>query len=240
MSDPRIAAPRPDDRPCPRISAIVPTWREAASIRDTVTACAAIADETIVADADSPDATASLAAAAGARVVQAPRGRGPQQNAGARVATGEVLLFVHADTLLPPAARPAICAAMADPTVLGGNFKLRFAPATRAARVYSLANHLRRRALGIYYGDSCIFVRRAVFDRLGGFADLPIFEDHEFVRRLESSGRTHYETAVLATTSSRRFATRPLRTLGIWAALQTLYTLGVPAARLSRMYEDIR
>lgn len=223
-----------------RISAVVPTWREAAVIADTVAACRQIADETIVADADSPDATATLAAAAGARVITSPRGRGPQQNAGARAATGDVLLFVHADTLLPPQARPAIVAALADPAIVGGNFKIVFSPATRAARVYSLANHLRRRALHIYYGDSCIFVRRAVFDRLGGFADLPIFEDHEFVRRLEAAGRTHYETGVLATTSSRRFLTRPLRTLGIWAALQAAYTLGVPAARLARMYEDIR
>jgi rSAM/selenodomain-associated transferase 2 len=228
------------DRTTPTISAIVPTWREAAVIARTVTTCAALADETIVADAGSPDATAAIAAAAGARVVRAPRGRGPQLNAGARAATGEVLLFIHADTELPPQARPAIAAALADPAVIGGNFKLRFAPATLAARIYSLGNHLRRRALGIYYGDSCIFVRRAIFERLGGFADLPIFEDHEFVRRLEAAGRTHYETAVLATTSSRRFLARPVRTLGIWALLQGLYTLGVPAHRLARLYEDIR
>jgi len=224
----------------PWLSAIVPTWREAGCIAATVASCNAIADETIVADADSPDGTAALAAAAGARVVLAPRGRGPQQNAGARAARGGVLLFVHADTTLPPGARAAIASALRDPAVVGGNFKLRFEPATAAARIYSLANHLRRRALRIYYGDSCIFVRRAVFERLGGFADLPIFEDHEFVARLEAAGRTHYETAVLATTSSRRFHAHPLRTLAVWGLLQGLHACGVPASRLAALYRDIR
>ena len=224
----------------PWLSAIVPTWREAEVIADTVAACVAVADETIVADAGSPDDTATLAAAAGARVIVAPRGRGPQQNAGARAATGEVLLFVHADTHVPVQARAAIATALADPTVLGGNFRLKFAPTTLAARVYGFANHMRRRALRLYYGDSCIFVRRAVFEQLGGFPDLPIFEDHAFVRRLEAAGRTHYETDVLVTTSSRRFLTRPIRTLGTWALLQGLYTCGVPAGRLARLYKDIR
>lgn len=222
------------------LSAVIPTWRESVRIEQVVRACQLVADEVIVADAGSDDGTVELAQAAGARVVQAKKGRGPQLNAGARAACGEVILFVHADTELPPTARGAIDAALSDPAVVGGNFKLRFVPDSAASRVFGIANHLRREYLRIYYGDSCIFVRRTVFDALGGFKDIPIMEDHEFVRRLERRGTTHYETAVIAETSARRFAGRPLRTLAVWAFMQSLYSAGVSPRQLAAFYVDLR
>jgi glycosyltransferase involved in cell wall biosynthesis len=201
------------------ISAVVPTWCEGESIHKVVQDCLALADEVVVADADSPDGTAALARDAGARVVSTPKGRGLQLNAGAAEATGDALLFVHADTSVAPAAREVIQRALLDATVVGGNFKLRFLPATRSARIYSVANDLPRRWLHIYYGDSCIFVRRAVFGELGGFAEIPLFEDYDFVERLEALGRTYYATEVEAASSARRFVERPLRTLALWSAL---------------------
>lgn len=223
-----------------RISIVIPTWCEAACIADAVRTCAVVGDETIVADADSPDGTFDIARRAGARCVLAPRGRGPQLNAGAAVATGDVLWFVHADAVLHPQSRPAVMAELGDARSVGGNFRLRFVPETHAARVYSAGNHLRRRVLGIYYGDSCIFVRREVFQELGGYRDMPLFEDHEFAQRLERHGRTVYieEPAVLV--SARRFADRPVRTLALWTFLQTAYSLGVSAERLNRYYRAIR
>jgi hypothetical protein len=106
--------------------------------------------------------------------------------------------------------------------------------------VFTLANHLRRERLQIYYGDSAIFVRAATYAALGGFRALPIFEDYDFVRRLEAAGRTAYLRDVVAVASARRFAHSPLRTLGIWTALQALFSLGVSAERLARFYADTR
>jgi rSAM/selenodomain-associated transferase 2 len=222
------------------LSAIIPAFREVDRIERAVRAAAAIADEVIVVDGGSADGTAECAAAAGARVFTAPKGRGRQLHAGARVACGDTLLFLHADAWLPPSARAAIARALSDDAVAGGNFHLRFAPATPVARLFTWANDARRRWLRIYYGDSGLFVRRAVYERPGGFAPLPILEDYEFVRRLERCERTAYVRDVTVEVSARRFEHAPLRALGAWAAIHALYAAGVPAERLARLYRDTR
>jgi rSAM/selenodomain-associated transferase 2 len=223
-----------------RVSAIIPTFREADRIAGTVAACRAIAEEVIVSDAGSLDGTAERAVEAGARVVAASKGRGSQLNEGARAATGNVFVFVHADALLPSPARGVIRTALADPAVVGGNFKVRFVPETRAARLFTWVNDARRRHLGLYYGDSCIFIRKRSFERIGGFPDHPIFEDYALARALERHGRTHYETTVEVLASSRRFAAKPVRTLALWGALQALYELGVSPKVLAHLYADAR
>lgn len=223
-----------------RVSAVIPTWQEADWIADAVASARAIADEVLVADGGSPDATLAIARAAGASVVTAQRGRGQQLAAGARAASGNVFLFLHADTRLPREARPAIERALLDPAVMGGNFFLRFEPPTAVSRVFTRLYDLRRRALGIYYGDSPLFVRRDAYERLGGFPPHALFEDYAFIRRLERAGRTRYVREVAATTSSRRYEQRPLETLALWAALQSLYSLGAPPDWLARWYSAAR
>ena len=131
-----------------RISAIIPAFNEARTITRCVECCRAVADEAVVVDAGSSDGTVQLALAAGARLVHAEKGRGPQLNRGAEEARGQILLFVHADTLLPAAARRAILSAIENGRD-AGNFKLRFEPETRAGRAYAYLNHLRRRAFAI-------------------------------------------------------------------------------------------
>jgi hypothetical protein len=104
---------------------------------------------------------------------------------------------------------------------------LRFLPATPVARLFTWANDARRRWLRVYYGDSALFVRRAVYERLGGFASLPILEDYEFVRRLERRERTAYVRDVTVEVSARRFQHAPLRAVGAWTAIHALYAAGV-------------
>lgn len=191
--------------------------------------------EWIVADGGSRDATIEVARAAGARIVTAPRGRGPQLNAGAAVALGEVLLFLHADTTLPPGALGAIRTAAADPALRGGNFRLRFEGQDLASRLFTVYYRAQQRWLNMYYGDSAIFVRREVFAALGGFRDDPIMEDYDFVRRLERLGRTCCLPLVV-TTSARRYRGRVVGTIATWATIVLLYKLGVPPDRLARLY----
>jgi rSAM/selenodomain-associated transferase 2 len=222
------------------LSVIIPTWCEAAGIGAAVERARAIGDEVIVVDADSPDGTAGIARAHGARVFTSGKGRGVQLARGAALAHGDVLLFLHADAVLVPAARGAIEDALRDPRVVGGNFRLRFDAQSSAARVFELVYHLQRRVLAHYYGDSAIFVRRAVYAALGGIAALPLFEDYHFVRRMERSGRTAYVRDVCVRVSARRFESAPWRTLFSWGVLQLGYSLGVPPQRLSALYADIR
>jgi rSAM/selenodomain-associated transferase 2 len=218
------------------LSVVIPAWCESALIAESVRAALAVGDEVIVADAGSPDRTGELAAEAGARVVQATRGRGAQLHAGALAATGDVLLFLHADARLGAGARGAVLSALGDEGTVGGNFRIVFVPARGAARLFSFLYDLRRRLLCIYYGDSAIFVRRSVYDQLGGFAPIPLMEDYDFMRRLERAGRTEYLRDIPVEVSARRFGDQPIRTLLLWTRIQILYMLGVPAERLARLY----
>jgi rSAM/selenodomain-associated transferase 2 len=222
------------------ISVVIPTWCEATDIRAAVASAQGLGDEVIVADGGSRDATVIIAAEAGARVVHAPKGRGAQLAAGAEAAKGDVLLFLHADARLPPSARQSIEAALAPQQVAGGNFYLVYEGRTFAARLFTWANHVRREWLQIYYGDSALFVRRTVYEALGGFRPLPVFEDYDFVRRLERDHETAYVRNTAVHASARRFEQEPLRTLFIWTAMQVLFSVGVSANTLSRLYADIR
>ena len=224
----------------PRVSIVIPAWCEVARIEAAVRGARAIAADVIVADGGSPDGTAAAAALAGARVVHAPKGRGAQLHAGALAAEGDVLLFLHADATLAPAAKDALDAALRDPSIVGGNFYLRFDGGGRAARFFTWVNDARRRWMRIYYGDSALFVRRAAYEALGGFAPLPIMEDYQLVRRLERLGPTAYIRDVEVSVSARRFEHAPLRTIVVWFAIQALYTIGVSPSRLARLYADAR
>ena len=160
-------------------------------------------------------------------------------DAGAAAAEGDVLVFLHADTRLPDDAIDHVRVALSDPTVIGGNFFLRYVPFTRAGLVLTAYNHLRRTLRAAYGGQSAIFVRREVFDALGGFGPLPILEDKIFVDKLESAGRTRH-LPTWAETSARRFVGREFKAVAVWTALNTLHAVGVPPAALARLYDEIR
>jgi hypothetical protein len=160
-------------------------------------------------------------------------------HAGASVARGEALWFLHADTIAPAEACERICEALSDAEVVGGNFHVCFEGERWAARFLTwLYPQLRR--LGLWYGDSAIFLRRETYQRIGGFKPFPIFEDLDLVRRLKVRGRmVHLPVAVK--TSSRRFEGRSFAlTFARWSILQGLYWAGVHPRVLNRLYAPIR
>lgn len=222
------------------ISLIVPTLNEASTIAQLATHLADLPGEfeILVADGGSTDETVRLAEAAGLRVIAAPRGRGPQMNAAAKLAQGDVLLFLHADTRLPASAWQQIVATLQDSHVSGGNFSLQFDGNSQAARFLTRLYPCLRWG-GMCYGDSAMFVRRSTFAALGGYREFPLFEDCDLYRRLKRTGQ-FVHLAVCATTSARRFEGKFVRTFALWSMLQLLYWLGVPPRWLHRLYLPLR
>jgi rSAM/selenodomain-associated transferase 2 len=220
-----------------RLSIILPTLDEAAGIAAALTPLQALrraGHEVIVADGGSADGTPALAAPWADRVIVAPRGRARQMNAGAAVAAGAALLFLHADTRLPDGAEQRIVAALADHA--WGRFDVIIAGPPAVLGVVAAMMNLRSRLTGIATGDQAIFVRRAVFDAVGGYPDLPLMEDIALSKRLKRLG----PPACLAhkvITSGRRWQRDGVwRTVLLMWRLRFDYWRGVPAERLARRY----
>jgi rSAM/selenodomain-associated transferase 2 len=222
-----------------RISVVIPAVNEAAALPATLAALGGEADEVLVVDGGSDDATVAVARAAGATVLAAPRGRGSQLAAGGAAARGDVVLFCHADCLLPPGWAGAIRRALgADPGAVGGAFRLGIASPRRALALVAATANLRSRLTGHPYGDQALFVRRETYRRVGGFAPLPLMEDIDLCRRLRRVGRlAHLELAVRV--SPRRWEREGVvrSTLRNWS-LAALFYLGADPARLKRWYGD--
>lgn len=219
-----------------RIAVVIPTLNEELRIARAIdSARREGADEIVVADGGSDDRTARIAAER-ALVVRGVRGRGAQQNAGARAAAGDVFLFLHADSTLPAGAVEAIRRELRGPRVAGGTFSLRFGDRHPLLRVYAWFTHFR--PLLLHYGDQGIFVRREVFERMGGFSEIPLMEDVDFLRRLEHEGaRVVIDLPV--TTSSRRFRENGIvRQQLLNVTLVGLFRLGVKAETLVSWYRE--
>ena len=237
--DERAANAPPDEEQHHALSIIIPTLNEAHSIGPTLDAVACARAEVIVVDGGSTDATVQIARGRGANVITSERGRGAQMHAGACAARGQVLWFVHADTRPSPDCAARIAEALRDQSVIAGNFDVFFDGGSRAARFLTWL-YPRLRLFGLCYGDSGFFVRRAAYERAGGFRAFPIFEDLDLVRRLRKAGRVAHLPATV-TTSSRRFEGRNFAlTFTRWSFLQLLYWLGVRPRTLGRLYAPVR
>lgn len=193
--------------------------------------------EVVVVDGGSRDATVEvLRRHAGVQCLASAPGRARQMNAGARATAGELLVFLHADTGLPEGALEAVQAAMQDPRVVGGRFDVAFDSPRAIMRVTAALMNVRSRLSGIATGDQTIFVRRSVFEALGGFPEIPLMEDVEFSRRLKRQGRLAC-LRLRVTTSARKWEREgPLRTVLLMWTLRLLYVLGASPRRLHRWY----
>jgi rSAM/selenodomain-associated transferase 2 len=219
-----------------RISVVIPALGEEATIGTSITSARATLEpcEVIVADGGSTDGTRELALAAGAAVVDAPGSRADAMNAGARGATGEILLFLHADTTPPERAGGAVRTTLARAD--GGAFSVRFDHRPGLAR---LAAALYERFHRGVYGDQAIFVTREAFDRAGGYRPLPIMEDFDFVRRVRRAGRFVVLPDTVTTSARRQRAHGEVRTFLTVATIKLLYRLGVSPAWLARLYRTL-
>ena len=221
-----------------QLSVVMPVLDEAAGISATLRALAPLrarGHEVIVVDGGSADATVALAAAGADRVIQGPRGRARQMNAGAAVAQGEVLLFLHADTLLPDAADGAVQQAIHE-GARWGRFDVRISGGKAMFPVISALMNLRSRWSGITTGDQALFVQRTLFMQLGGYADQPLMEDIELSRRLRVlSPPACLRLRVL--TSGRRWQQRGVwRTVWLMWRLRWRYWRGASPEALARAY----
>lgn len=225
-----------------RLAIVVPALNEEDTLRSNLPAALDAADEVVVSDGGSTDQTVTVARELGARVVSGPPGRGGQLNRGAAEALAAgagVLVFLHADTVLPPGGAAAVHAAI-EQGAPGGAFLVRFdadRPMQRlGAKLINLRTHLTRLPLG----DQAQWATRETFERLGGFRDWPILEDLDFALRLRRGGGMALIEAPV-TTAARRFLEQGVvRTVATNWLIWLLFFLGVPPRRLARLYRHIR
>jgi rSAM/selenodomain-associated transferase 2 len=227
----------------PRTSIVIPVRNDAEALARTLDGLVALPGiegaEVIVAAAPVPDATEQVAAGR-ARVIR-PGGstRAELMNAGAAAARGEILFFLHADSLPPPQALSLIDAALADPRAVGGAFEHLFEEPGFRLRAITWINRARYRITRNWYGDQGIFVRAEVFRALGGYRDLRLLEDLDFSRRLKRRGRSVLVRVPLRTSGRRFLARGPWRTFFLCWWLVGRHTLGLDTERYAERWRDL-
>ncbi|MCF4967060.1 TIGR04283 family arsenosugar biosynthesis glycosyltransferase [Nostoc sp. CMAA1605] len=224
-----------------KISIIIPTLNEAGNIKQTIATTQPSTNiEIIVVDAGSQDDTVAIAESLGVKVILSTPGRAVQMNTGAAVASGEILLFLHADTRLPPGFDDMIRTSLQQVGVRAGAFTLQIDASPFALRLVEWGVKWRSHFWQMPYGDQAIFITKAVFQEIGCFPELPIMEDFELMRRLKHQGKI----VILATpviTSARRWLQKGiLQTTLINQIMIIGYLFGVAPARLRNWYRQIK
>ncbi|WP_044170505.1 TIGR04283 family arsenosugar biosynthesis glycosyltransferase [Kamptonema formosum] len=219
------------------ISIIVPALNEAGAIQKTLE-LAKLADsvEVIVADGGSEDETVGVSQSAGVRVISAPKGRARQMNAGAAAATGDILLFLHADTHLPQGFDEIVRQALATPGAIAGAFELRIDSPQPVLRLVEIGVNWRSRLFQMPYGDQAIFLPAPVFRSCSGFPDTAIMEDFQLMLQLRRLGKINIVAMPVVTSGRRWQKLGVLKTTLINQLVIVAYFLGVPPERLARWY----
>jgi rSAM/selenodomain-associated transferase 2 len=221
------------------LSVIIPAVNEAALIADFLGHLRGKVPgaELIVVDGGSEDDTATLASQLADRVLQCARGRARQMNAGAAVASGQVLWFLHADSVVPDEPCSSIASALDDEKTAGGCFRLKF---PRREWVYRVSDALGNVAVDLFQialGDHGIFCRREAFVQVGGYPDVPLMEDAEFYRRLRRVGRVRQLPAYIVSSPRRYEQLGPVRTTAVYLLILILYLAKVPPKMLFVIYQ---
>lgn len=221
------------------LSIIIPALNESAQILAAIqSARKGLPLEVIVVDGGSRDETAQIATKAGATVIQAPRGRAAQMNAGAGISRGSHLLFLHADTRLPDGYSVHIRRILNDSAVAGA-FRFGIAQPFSGRRLIEWMTNFRARKLQMPYGDQAIFIRRKEFIEMGGYKPMPIMEDYDFIRRLRKRGRIMIADAATLTSGRRWLELGALRTTLINQLMITGYHCGVTPEKLAKFYRNV-
>ena len=220
-----------------RISIIIPTLNEATAIGRTLSHLEGVHNlEVIVVDGGSHDATAELAETQGAKVIQSRPGKAVQMNAGAAAAKGDILAFLHADTLLPDDFSGQIISALNKKGVLAGAFRLSIDSTAAGIRIIERVANFRSRLLRLPYGDQALFIKKSLFEKIGGFAEVPIMEDFILVRRLNRKGKIIILPTAVTTSPRRWMHYGIVKTWLINQAIIIAYYLGITPERLTRWY----
>lgn len=219
------------------VSVIIPALNEEGYIKRSIESVKKLNPlEVIVVDGGSTDRTREIAEREGAIVIESPRGRGTQMNRGASIARGDVLLFLHADSLNLEELDIKNCLGN---RYAGGFFKLKFNDSSISIRLVEIFANLRSRLFSLPYGDQAIFIKKEVFERIGGFKDYPFLEDLELVRRLRRFGRLKplpHKVIVSARRLKKGYPLSPVFVSLRNVLIALLFILGVNPYRLMRFY----
>ena len=221
----------------PKISIIIPTFNEASVVGSAIgSARTSSGIEIIVVDGGSTDGTIELVKSKDVKVIESKRCRAHQMNVGAAAGTGDVMLFLHADTRLPAGFKYHVVQALAHPGTVAGAFEIGIDGQGRGLHAIERAVNWRSRHLGLPYGDQALFLKTELFHEMGGLPNIPIMEDFEFVRRLRSQGRVAIVPSRVITSGRRWLDLGIVRTTLLNQAVVIAYYLGVSPTRIARWY----
>ncbi|MCF2146362.1 TIGR04283 family arsenosugar biosynthesis glycosyltransferase [Desmonostoc muscorum LEGE 12446] len=220
-----------------KISIIIPAINEAGNIKEAITTTQISTNiEVIVVDGGSSDDTAAIAQSLGVKVISSSPGRAVQMNTGAVAASGEILLFLHADTRLPAGFDEMICTALQQSRTVAGAFNLRIDASLLSLRWVELGVKWRSHFCQMPYGDQAIFLTKPVFQQIGGFPELPIMEDFELIRRLKAKGRITIISTPVVTSARRWLQKGVFKTTLLNQIVIIAYFLGVSPEQIRHWY----